>query len=313
MTKSRLSAIGVLVVAIIAIGIYDWRQAREIQRIEASLPDPAVREQNLRQLATARARLQSLQMARLAMQTQPTAKPAKFRAGTDHDMEGLPRKAMTPEAKTLYLTQYRHQRDIAYRPLYQILLNSGITPAQLDQFKETLLQSRTMGDLAAHDLPDHPSSDQIMALLSDIKATQAAANASIRQSLGDAGYALFAQYQRTLPQRGAADLVSRSLDYDAAPMTMEQTEKLVTTLAQFPAGRPGYNPQVLGTVNDPFAPAPSTITPGAIQAAAGFLNADQLRALQQVQLQQQTLQEINAWVGRLTKTLQPAAAQPPAR
>jgi hypothetical protein len=313
MSNSRLSAIGVLILAIVAVGVYDWRQANEIARIEASLPDPTIREHNLRLLETARAHLQSLKAAQLASRVQPQAKPVKLRAGTDHDMANQPRKSMTPEAKALYLVQYRRQRDVAYRALYQALLNSGaITPAQLDQFKEALLQSRT-GDLDAHDLPDHPTNEQVMAILSNIRAAQAAANASMQQSLGEAGYALFAQYQRTLPQRSAADLVSRSLDYDAAPMTADQTEKLITTLAQFPAAKPGYNAPVLGTVIDPFAAAPSTVTPEAVQAAATFLNADQLRALQQVQVQQQTLQEIYAWAGRVNKTLQADAAAAPAQ
>jgi hypothetical protein len=311
MTNSRLSVIGVLVLAIVGVGLYDLRQAGEIVRMEASLPDPAVREQNLRLLETARSRLQSLQAAQLASKSQPKAKPAKPRAGTDHDMAGQPRKLMTPEVKMLYLTQYRRQRDAAYGALYQALLHSGgITPGQLDQFKEALLQRQT-AYLSAPDLPDQATADQVMAARNIIMATRAAANASIQQSLGDTGYALFMQYQRTMPQRSAANLVSQSLDYEAAPMSIDQTEKLITTLAQFPAAKPGYDPPVLGTVGDVFAAAPSTVTPGAIQAAAGFLNADQLRALQQVQLQQQTLQEVYAWVGRVDKSMRAAPATSP--
>jgi hypothetical protein len=191
-----------------------------------------------------------------------------------------------PEAQKLIALQQKADLDARYASLFK---NLNLTPAQLDQFKNLLVEKQTaMMDVmqAARAQGLNPRTDR-EGFQQLVASTEADIDNSIRSTLGEAGYAEYQQYQQTMPERNVTTQLQQSLSYTGTPLTDAQSEQLVQILAaNAPAAR-----NVNGGTTQP-RPGSGRITDAAVIQAQGVLSAPQLQALQQLQQTQQARDQL---------------------
>ena len=203
-----------------------------------------------------------------------------------------------PEIQKLMAIQQKAGLDARYATLFK---NLNLSPAQLEQFKNLLVEKQAaMTDAlaAARAQGINPRTDPTD-FQNLITSAQADADANIKSSLGDAGYAQYQQYQQTLPQRNVVNQLAQSLSYTSTPLTPDQTEQMVSLLAaNTPASANSTGNNIRATVTAGFglggAGQTSPITNDAITQAATVLAPAQVTALQQLQATQQAQQQLNA-------------------
>lgn len=193
-----------------------------------------------------------------------------------------------PEVQRLMAMQQRGALDARYAALFKSL---NLSPAQLEQFKNLLVEKRTavadvMAAARSQGLTGRENRDELRAL---VQNAQAEVDASIRASIGDAAYAQYQGFEQTQAQRNVVSQLQQRLSYTDAPLTDTQTEQLVQVLAtatessnpraatvRTPAGRIGFG-----------GSGGAQITDAALTQAASVLSASQQQALQQLQAEQQ--------------------------
>jgi hypothetical protein len=114
-------------------------------------------------------------------------------------------------------------------------------------------------------------------------------DAEIEAALGPTAFAQFQQYDSTLPERNAVNLVQQNLTASGTALTDEQEEQLVQIFA---ANRPASASQSLGYI---LGNATAHINATDLQSAAAALSPEQaagVAAVRQQQLAQQQLQQI---------------------
>jgi hypothetical protein len=136
-----------------------------------------------------------------------------------------------PEVQKLMAIQQKGQLDSRYASLFKSL---NLSPEQLDKFKTLLVEKQSaMQDVMAAaraqgiDPREDPEGFRKM-----IRDTQAEVDNSIKEVVGEAGYAQYQNYQQTMPQRSVVNQLQQSLSYTNAPLTDAQAEQLVQILAQ---------------------------------------------------------------------------------
>jgi hypothetical protein len=195
-----------------------------------------------------------------------------------------------PEFQKLATVQQRAALDSRYAALFRGL---NLSPAQLDQFKNLLVEKRTaVADVmaAARDqgLNGRENRDELRAL---VQNAQSEVDANIRSLLGEAGYQQYQQFEKTQPQRAVVGQLEQRLSYSGQPLTPEQSEQLVQVLATNPSDQPRAQraPEIrtpAGRIG--FAGGGGTpISDQAVAQAATVLSAPQVQALQQIQQEQQ--------------------------
>lgn len=201
-----------------------------------------------------------------------------------------------PEFQRLVVAQQKGALDSRYAALFR---NLNLSPAQLEQFKNLLVEKRTaVGDVMAaarsQGLTGRDNRDEIRAL---VENAQREVDASIRATIGDAAFEQYQTFERTQAQRNVVNQLEQRLSYSGAPLTPQQTEQLVQLLAanqaeqrnvsraptvRTPAGRIGFG-----------GSGGATITDAAIAQSATVLNTAQVQALQQIQQEQQAQQQLS--------------------
>ncbi len=170
-----------------------------------------------------------------------------------------------PEMQRLMLLRHRGALDGRYADLFKRL---NLSPAQLEQLK-TLLAERqlSMRDTfsAAREQGLNPR-DNPEAFRKLIETTRNSIDESIRELLGDAGYAQFQRFETTEPQRRAVSQLQQRLSYTGAPLTTAQSDQLV---------------QILSASGSP------QITESTLNQARGVLSTVQVEALEQLYQEQQ--------------------------
>ncbi len=195
-----------------------------------------------------------------------------------------------PEFQKLATVQQRAALDQRYAALFRGL---KLTPEQLDQFKNLLVEKRTaVADVmaAARDqgLNGRENRDELRAL---VQNAQSEVDANIRSLLGDAGYQQYQNFEKTQSQRAVVSQLEQRLSYSGQPLSAEQSEQLVQVLATNPSDQPRTQraPEVrtpAGRIG--FAGGGGTpISDQAVAQAATVLSAPQVQALQQIQQEQQ--------------------------
>lgn len=193
-----------------------------------------------------------------------------------------------PEVQALLAQQQRGALDSRYAALFKSL---NLSPAQLEQFKNLLVEKRTavadvMAAARSQGLTGRENRDELRALVQD---AQAEVDNSIRAAIGDAAFAQYQNYEQTQPQRNVVSQLQQRLSYSGAPLTDAQTEQLVQVLAtttdqrtpnaggiRTPAGRLGLGGN-----------GGTQITDAAVAQSATVLSTSQQQALQQLQAEQQ--------------------------
>lgn len=193
-----------------------------------------------------------------------------------------------PEVQRLMATQQRGALDARYAALFKSL---NLTPAQLEQFKNLLVEKRTavadvMAAARSQGLTGRENRDEIRAL---VQNAENEIDGSIRASIGDAAYTQYQSFEQTQAQRATVSQLQQRLSYSDAPLTEAQTEQLVQLLAttteqknpsaggvRTPAGRIGFGGN-----------GGAQITDEALAQSSAVLSATQQQALQQLQAEQQ--------------------------
>ena len=195
-----------------------------------------------------------------------------------------------PDFQKLATVQQRAALDQRYAALFKGL---KLTPEQLDQFKNLLVEKRTaVADVmaAARDqgLNGRENRDELRAL---VQNAQSEVDTNIRSLLGEAGYQQYQQFEKTQPQRAVVNQLEQRLSYSGQPLTTAQSEQLVQLLATNPSEQPRAQraPEVrtpagrIGFAGGGGAP----ISDQAVAQAATVLSTPQMQALQQIQQEQQ--------------------------
>jgi hypothetical protein len=206
-----------------------------------------------------------------------------------------------PEFNKLWNSQQKVALDSRYAALFK---NLNLSPADLDKFKSLLVekQSAAMDVLAAareQGLSPRDPTDrtQIAALLQN---AQAQVDTNIQQTLGDAQFAQYQNYEQTLPQRNLVNQLAQSLSYSSSPLQDSQMEQLVNILAANSPARAqdagGIGNLFAGAGGGPpnggFGNRSTPITDATITQAQTVLDSTQVAALQQLQAQQDAQRQI---------------------
>jgi hypothetical protein len=192
-----------------------------------------------------------------------------------------------PKFSKLMALQQKGQLDSRYASLFKQL---ALTPAQLDQFKNLLLQEQNAARdvlASARDQGLDPRTDR--AAISQLVAqSDADIESQIQSTLGPAAYQQYQSYEQTLPQRNTVNQLQQSLSYTSTPLTDSQADQLIQVLASNSSKT--SNPTSLRALQGgggPFGAQGAPITDQEITQAQGLLSQPQVAALQQLQQQQQ--------------------------
>jgi hypothetical protein len=308
--RNILSAL--LALALVAVSAMAWRQYRELIVLRAQLAD-GDNATLKRQMADARKTIKSLEERIAALRGR--------RGGAEGDVAGdgadgqngageanrrqggrfgaFAELAGNPDFQKLLAIQAKGRINQVYGPLFKAL---NLSPDQLNQFQSLLAdKQQALMDVmqAAREQGLNPRSDpQGFQTLVNQAISQVDQN--IQQSLGDAGFQQYQQYQQTLPERNTVNSLQQQLSYTQTPLTDDEASAMISLLAQNQPQRAGNG--TAGTTNggDP-GPGPmalmngggnAKVTDEAISQAAGVLSAPQISALQQIQQQQQAQQQM---------------------
>jgi len=295
----------VLGLAVLATSSLAWTQYQELIKLRAELLDPNERADLQKRLEDSQKRVHDLQDQLTALkgrQNQP--EPADSDGSQDNRGRRGPggwgawqSMSSDPKFQKLMAIQQKGMLDSHYAALFKSL---NLSPQQLEQFKNLLVEKQqAMMDAvnAAREQGINPRTDPD-AFNQAIAQAQAAVDAQIQSSLGDAGFAQYQQYVQTMPERNTVNQLQQALSYTSSPLTDDQASQMVNLLQQTSPARPGNGTAgtgggggglgaILGGGNQT-----SRVTDETVSQASGILSGSQLQALQQLQTQQQTQQQI---------------------
>lgn len=218
-------------------------------------------------------------------ETTPTATPARGGPRGPGDWVAL---MESPEVQQLMNMRARGQLDERYAALFAKL---RLNPEQLERLQQLLVDKQNTGRDVAAAMREQglstrrENADQMRAL---IQSSNAEIDQQIRSELGEAVYAQYQEYERTQSQRAFVERVQQRLIYSAEPLNEQQASNLVATLAQNATVE--SNP-----VRGPFGGrgGGTALTEAAIAQASTYLTAGQVKALQQLQQEQQIQAELS--------------------
>ena len=188
-----------------------------------------------------------------------------------------------PEYQKLMAQQQRAQISSRYADLFRKL---GLPPDKLDQFKNLLLEKQTLRNdvlLAATQQGINPltNPEEFKQLENTL---QVEVDNKIKATLGGDSYAQFQTYQDTQGQRSVVKQLQDSLSYTPTPMSSAQSDQMMQILGQT---GPKKTDDGRNKGNN------NTVTSETIAAAQTVLSPDQLKALKEIQEQQQAGAALN--------------------
>jgi hypothetical protein len=291
-----------------------WIEYQQLVRLRAELLDPNERGDLQKRLADAQKRVRDLEDQLVALRGrggQDRAVDAENQPDDQNRWAGRRGGFMAmmndPKIQKLMAIQQKGQLDAHYAALFKSL---NLTPQQLDQFKNLLVQKQQAlmdAMAAAREQGISPRSDPV-AFNQAISDAQAAVDAQIQSALGDAGFSQYQQYVQTLPDRNTVNQLQQALSYTSTPLTDDQANQMIQLLANTSVQRSGNGTAgtgagamgaLFGGGNQSAPISDETIT-----QSSGLLSAPQQQALQQLQAQQQTQRQIQ-------QAMRQAAGPPP--
>lgn len=301
MNPTRRFAIPVLTLLILGLGVFGYSEYTA--RIAA--------EQRASRLEQELARRQNAAATKSPEPVAPAAEPAlaPVEAVTDPAVpvatataQGLPfprggpggdwqALMESPEVQQLMSLRARGQLDGRYAALFAKL---RLSPAQLERLQQLLVDKQnTMRDVtsAMRDQGLSTRRDNADQVRSLVQAANAEIDNQIRSELGEAVYAQYQEYERTQPQRSFVERVQQRLSYSGEPLSEQQAASLVSVLAQASTaetsqpnrGPFGFRGGGGGNV---------TLSDTTVAQAGTFLTASQVKALQDMQREQQAQAEL---------------------
>jgi hypothetical protein len=301
--------IGVLAVALIALGALSYHQYRELIVFRAQVADGDY-DKLKKQLADAQKTIRSMEdrIAALRGRRSGAAEDsAGDDAGGDNPGGGRGRGRFAafaelsgnPEFQKLMAIQMKGRLSQTYASLFKSL---NLTPEQLTQFQGLLSEKQqaiadTMQAAREQGINPRTDPDGFKALMGQAVAQT---DASIEQTLGDAGFQQYQAYQQSLPERNTVNSLQQQLSYTQTPLTDDEANQMVSLLQQTQPQRAGNG--TAGTTNG-GTPGPglmsllngggtAKVTDDTISQSSGVLSAPQVAVLQQIQQQQQAQQQM---------------------
>ena len=207
-----------------------------------------------------------------------------------------------PEVQRMLAMQQKASLDGNYSALFK---NLSLTPEQLDKFKDLLVEKRgAVMDVmsVARQQGINPRSDP-EAFQKLVAGAQADIDANIRSTLGDAGFAQYENFEKTMPQRAVVNQLEQRLSYSSTPLTPQQSDQMISILAATAPARTNTNggPTPLAALGNGIAAtfgggtgSGSRITNTTINQSLGVLAAPQVDALKQLQQEQKAQAALNA-------------------
>lgn len=292
MAASKNIVIAILAITSAGVGLLAWRQHRELVGLRAAAVSPSERADWQKRVWAAekqRAESEAKVAATERVDAPPPANaPAPVGAPPPEGrgfQQNFGAMMENPDVQRLLGLQQKAALDGRYAELFKSL---HLSPAQLEQFKNLLVEKSTaMMDVltAARAQGVNPRSDRatFQKLLDD---AQNDIDASIRTTLGEAGYASYRDYESTLPQRAVLDQLQQRLSYSATPLTEQQSQQLLQILATTaPASSNATPVRTMATIASGNN-ARATLTDATITQSLGVLAAPQVDALRQIQEEQ---------------------------
>jgi len=204
-----------------------------------------------------------------------------------------------PAYRKLQAVTVQGREDRRFAPLFKTL---GLDPDQLAQFKQFLAERQLAAADAAVAARDQgmapgPNSGWGQAIFE----AAASVDAQIKTTLGDEVYGQFQHYVQTLPERAVVEQLQTALSYTAAPLTDDQVNQLIQILQQAASASPlnNGNEIIISMANGLAAldSPPYTVSDQAAVMAKSILSPEQMRALQQIQSQQQAQRQMSLLAG----------------
>ncbi|MDE3084689.1 MAG: hypothetical protein KGJ37_05655 [Verrucomicrobiota bacterium] len=265
------------------------------------------------QLATAQAKSNGKKTADAeadADSSDPTQNPSidQRQRGPGNRLNNFTALMNNPEFVKLLNARQKGALDSSYAGLFKQL---GLTPAQLDQFKNLLVEKQSAARdvlTAAREqgLDFRTDRDAVKQLLDQANAE---IDNNIRSTLGDSAYAQYKNYEQTLPQRNIVNQLQQSLSYTSAPLTDDQANQLIQILANNASSSNANSMRMIfGPQGVTFGGQQSKITDQTIAQAQGVLSPAQIDALKQLQQQQQAQAKIRSLIRTQRTSTQTGAA-----
>jgi hypothetical protein len=336
----RLIVTSLALLAAGGLGLLAWRQHGELQDLRHSALNRTERSDLQRRIWELERQNRELRDASAAANRSGRAadpatagsaperasgRPARPDPGRDLAQFNALREAVArPDVQALVQTQVRGAVESRYGPLLRSL---NLTPDRQEQLRRLLVE-RTLSAqdvlTAAFDqgldARDNPAS--VRKLLAD---AQEEVNRSIRSTVGEPAFNQLVAYEQTLPQRGVVTELQARLAGSESSLTPAQADQLVALLAANPPPRTTVPATRLtaesGTLAaswlaaGPLAALASgdasrapAISPAAVAQAPAFLTPAQVTALQDLQRQQETQQQLRQV---LQEALPPRPGAPP--
>jgi hypothetical protein len=278
-----------------------WRQHQELIELRSAALNPAERANLQKRAWDAEKRVHQIETQLAAvLQRQGTDASGSLGSTTSSPIDtGSPNSAQSrlvgdvvnnmlsamndPEYQKLMAQQQRAQISSHYADLFRKL---GLPPEKLDQFKNLLLEKQTLRNdvmLAATQQGINPltNPEEFKQLESSL---QAEVDNKIKATLGDDSYAQFQTYQDTQGQRNVVRQLQDSLSYTPTPMSSAQSDQMLQILGQTGSQKANSNQK---NANN------NTVTDETMTAAQTVLSRDQLKALKEIQEQQQAGTALN--------------------
>jgi len=319
--SSKNLIIGILALAVAALGALAWKQYRELTVFRAQLIDGESAALK-KKLADAENSIRSLQDRLAAIRGRRGAggEPAGEDAAGPGDEGRRPggrfgafaAMAGNPEFQKLLAIEMKGRISQTYGALFKEL---NLSPEQLAQFQSLLAdKQQALMDVmqAAREQGINPRADPD-GFKTLVNQALAQVDQNIQQALGDAAYQQYQQYQQTLPERNTVSSLQQSLAYTQTPLTDEQGNQLISLLAQYQPQRAGNGtagtgtgdggPSIFSLMN---GGGTARVTNDALAQAQGILTSQQLAALQQLQAQQQAQQQMQ----QMMRSANPGAGGP---
>jgi hypothetical protein len=298
--------------AAVALAALAWHQYRELVVFRSQLAD-GDNATLKKQLEASRKTVKSLEEQLAAMRGRRGAggdlAQEGGEGGADAGAAGAPRRggrfgawadmASNPEFQKLLAIQMKGRVNQTYGALFKSL---NLSPEQLAQFQGMLAdKQQALMDVmqAAREQGINPRTDPD-GFKTLVGQAVGQVDASIQQTIGDAAFAQYQQYQQELPERNVVNSLQQQLGYSQTPLTDDEANQMIALLAQNQPQRTGNGTAGTGNGGD-TGPNPmalingggnAKVTDAAIAQASGVLSAPQIAALQQIQLQQQAQQQM---------------------
>jgi hypothetical protein len=314
MKSARNYLLVLLALTTLAGSVLAWVEYQQLAKLRAELLDPTERTDLQKRLADAQKRVRDLEDQLVALRGRGGPERSDEADGRPDDQNrwagrrgGFMAMMNDPKIQKLMAIQQKGQLDARFASLFKSL---NLTPQQLDQFKDLLVQKQQAlmdAVAAAREQGISPRSDPV-AFNQAISDAQAAVDAQIQSALGDAGFAQYQQYVQTLPDRNTVSQLQQALSYTGTPLTDDQANQMIQLLANTATQRGGNGTAgtAAGAMGALFGGGNQSapISDETIAQSSGILSGPQLQALQQLQVQQQTQRQIQ-------QAMRQAAAPPP--